>query len=40
MDDLQKLNHRKIDLVSYRVIKNRIFKTELDRTKQVIYAAA
>jgi uncharacterized protein len=40
MDDLQKLYHRNIDLVSYRVIKNPIFKAELDRTKQVVYAAA
>jgi len=40
MDDLQKLYNRKIDLISYRVIKNRVFKEELDKTKQVVYAAA
>lgn len=40
MDDLQRLYHRNIDLVSCRIIKNPIFKAELDRTKQVEYEAA
>lgn len=40
MEDLQNLFNRKIDLVSYRVVKNPIFKQELDRTKKSLYAAA
>lgn len=40
MEDLQSLFKRKIDLVSYRVVKNPIFKQELDRTKISLYAAA
>lgn len=40
MEDLQNLFNRKIDLVSYRVVKNPIFKQELDRTKISLYAAA
>lgn len=40
LEDLQELFQRKIDLVSYRVVKNPIFKQELDRTKQSVYAAA
>lgn len=39
MNDLEKLFQKKIDLVSYRVIKNPIFKEELDQTKVELYAA-
>ena len=38
-DDLENLFSREIDLISYRVIKNPIFKSELDRTKISLYAA-
>jgi predicted nucleotidyltransferase len=38
-DDLEGLFGREIDLVSYRVIKNPIFKEELDKTKITLYAA-
>lgn len=38
-DDLENLFNRPIDLVSYRVIKNPIFKSELDKTKVSLYAA-
>ena len=38
-DDLEKLYLREIDLLSYRVVKNPIFKSELDRTKIALYAA-
>jgi len=37
---LEKLLNRRIDLVSYSVIKNPIFKKEVDRTKVPLYAAA
>lgn len=40
MDDLTLLFDRNIDLISYRVIKNPVFKEELDRTKKILYAAA
>lgn len=40
LDELENLLNRKIDLVSYRVIKNPIFKEELDKTKVPLYAAA
>lgn len=40
LEDLQSLFNRKIDLVSYRVVKNPVFKEELDRTKKSLYAAA
>jgi predicted nucleotidyltransferase len=40
LGELENLFNRKIDLVSYRVIKNPVFKAELDRTKQTLYAAA
>ena len=40
MEDLESLFGRKIDLVSYRVVKNPIFKQELDKTKKSLYAAA
>ncbi|TXC85451.1 nucleotidyltransferase family protein [Luteibaculum oceani] len=36
---LQDLFDREIDLVSYRVVKNPIFKQELDKTKVSLYAA-
>lgn len=36
---LQDLFQREIDLVSYRVVKNPIFKQELDKTKVSLYAA-
>jgi predicted nucleotidyltransferase len=38
-DDLENLFLREIDLISYRVIKNPIFKSEVDRTKISLYAA-
>jgi uncharacterized protein len=40
LSDLQELFNRKIDLISYRVVKNPVFKEELDRTKISLYAAA
>lgn len=40
LDGLEKLFNRKIDLISYRYVKNPIFKEELDRTKKSLYAAA
>lgn len=39
MNDLEILFQKKIDLVSYRVIKNPIFKKELGQTKVELYAA-
>lgn len=38
-DALNDLYGRKIDLLSYRVVKNPVFKSELDRTKITLYAA-
>jgi len=38
-EDLEKLFLRKVDLISYRVVKNPIFKKELDDTKVLLYAA-
>lgn len=40
LDALENLFNKKIDLLSYRVVKNPIFKEELDRTKISVYAAA
>jgi predicted nucleotidyltransferase len=40
LEDLETLFDRKIDLVSYRSVKNPIFKQELDSTKKSLYAAA
>jgi predicted nucleotidyltransferase len=40
LSDLEQLFNRKIDLLSYRVVKNPIFKAELDKTKKTLYAAA
>jgi len=40
MEDLESLFDRKVDLVSYRRVKNPVFKQELDRTKQSLYPAA
>ncbi len=40
LTDLQFLFDREIDLISYRVIKNPIFKKEVDETKITLYAAA
>ena len=37
--DLENLFAREVDLISYRVIKNPIFKEELDQTKVTLYAA-
>lgn len=37
-EDLENLFLRKVDLVSYRVVKNPIFKKELDDTKVLLYA--
>lgn len=39
MDDLQELFERPIDLISYRALKNPIFKEELDNSKVSLYAA-
>ncbi len=39
-DALENLFQKNIDLVSYRVVKNPVFKEELDRTKIELYAAA
>lgn len=38
-DELEHLFSREIDLISYRVVKNPVFKSELDRTKISLYAA-
>lgn len=38
-DDLEELFKRPIDLVSYRMLKNPIFKSEVDNTKVTLYAA-
>ncbi len=38
-EDLEQLLGRKVDLLSYRVVKNPIFKEELDKTKVTLYAA-
>jgi predicted nucleotidyltransferase len=40
LEDLESLFNRKVDLVSYRRVKNPIFKEEIDRTKKSLYAAA
>jgi len=37
-EDLENLFGCEIDLLSYRVVKNTIFKEELDRTKIALYA--
>ena len=37
--DLETLFSKPVDLVSYRVVKNPVFKEELDRTKVMLYAA-
>lgn len=39
-EDLENLFEREVDLVSYRLVKNPIFKEELERTKMSLYAAA
>lgn len=39
-EDLENLFEREVDLVSYRLVKNPIFKAELERTKMSLYAAA
>jgi len=38
-DELENLFSREVDLVSYRVVKNPVFKRELDETKVELYAA-
>lgn len=38
-EDLERLFLRKVDLVSYRVVKNPVFKRELNETKVELYAA-
>ncbi len=38
-DDLEALFLREVDLISYRVVTNPIFKRELDETKVELYAA-
>ncbi len=40
LNELENLFDRKIDLVSYRVLQNPVFKAELDKTKRILYAAA
>jgi predicted nucleotidyltransferase len=40
LSELENLFNRKIDLISYRVVKNPVFKKELDKTKKILYAAA
>ena len=37
IEELQLLLGRKIDLVDETAVKNKIFRAELDRTKQLIY---
>ncbi|HKL40892.1 MAG TPA: nucleotidyltransferase domain-containing protein [Cryomorphaceae bacterium] len=37
--DLETLFSKSVDLISYRVVKNPVFKEELDRTKVMLYAA-
>ena len=37
--DLENILKREVDLISYRVVKNPIFKKELDTTKVALYAA-
>jgi predicted nucleotidyltransferase len=39
MIDLEDLFHRKIDLVSYRAIRNPYFKQSVDKTRVNLYAA-
>lgn len=38
-DELEALFLREVDLISYRVVTNPIFKRELDETKVELYAA-
>jgi len=38
-DELEAIFSRHIDLLSYRALKNPIFKNELDKTKVTLYAA-
>ncbi|WKN40807.1 nucleotidyltransferase family protein [Tunicatimonas pelagia] len=38
-EDLEELFGREVDLLSYRVVKNPIFKEELDKAKVTLYAA-
>lgn len=40
LESLENLLNKQIDLISYRAIKNPIFKEELDKTKYSLYAAA
>lgn len=40
LGSLEKLLNRRIDLISYSVIRNPIFKQEVDHTKVPLYAAA
>lgn len=40
LGSLEKLLNKRIDLISYSVIKNPIFKQEVDNTKVSLYAAA
>jgi predicted nucleotidyltransferase len=39
IDDLENLFQRPVDLLSYRALKNPIFKEELDSSKVSVYAA-
>lgn len=38
-DELEALYERPVDLISYRVVSNPVFKRELDETKVELYAA-
>lgn len=37
--ELEKLFNRKVDLIPYQDFKNEYFKAEVEKTKQLIYAA-
>lgn len=40
LESLELLLEKRVDLISYRVIKNPIFKQAIDNTKLSVYAAA
>lgn len=39
LEELENLYQRKVDLISYRVVKNPVFLKEIDETKVKLYAA-
>jgi predicted nucleotidyltransferase len=39
LEDLENLYQRKVDLISYRVVRNPVFLKEIDETKVKLYAA-